>query len=85
MSSLPEAQPGAQGDAGLRFGLFSPSLVRPRPLALALGGVFVVPSSPMRCLAPITLGDVFAIALTTGLRIHRGFSNGCFFPRFGPL
>ena len=37
MSSLPEAQPGAQGDAGLRFGLFSPSLVRPRPLALALG------------------------------------------------
>jgi len=32
-----EAQPGAQGVAGLRFGLFSPSLVRPRPLARALG------------------------------------------------
>ena len=31
------AQPGAQGDAGLCFGLFSPSFVRPRPLALALG------------------------------------------------
>ena len=31
------AQPGAQGDAGLRFGLFSPSFVRPRPLARALG------------------------------------------------
>ncbi len=31
------AQPGAQGDAGLRFGLLSPSLVRPRPLARALG------------------------------------------------
>jgi len=31
------AQPGAQGDAGLCFGLFSPGFVRPRPLALALG------------------------------------------------
>ena len=31
------AQPGAQGDAELRFGLFPPSFVRPRPLALALG------------------------------------------------
>ena len=31
------AQPGAQGDAGLYFGLFPPSLVRPRPLARALG------------------------------------------------
>ena len=31
------AQPGAQGDAGLRFGLFPPGLVRPRPLARALG------------------------------------------------
>ena len=29
----PAAQPGAQGDAGLRFGLFPPSSVRPRPLA----------------------------------------------------
>ena len=37
VSALFEAQPGAQGDAGLRFGLFPPSLVRPRPLALALG------------------------------------------------
>ena len=36
-SPVAAAQPGAQGDAGLRFGLFSPSLVRPRPLALALG------------------------------------------------
>ena len=37
---LPQAaaQPGAQGDAGLCFGLFSPSSVRPRPLARALGG-----------------------------------------------
>ena len=34
-----EAQPGAQGDAGLRFGLFSQSSVRPRPLALALGTI----------------------------------------------
>ena len=34
------AQPGAQGDAGLRFGLFSQSSVRPRPLARALGLLF---------------------------------------------
>ena len=33
------AQPGAQGDAGLRFGLVSPSFVRPRPLARALGTI----------------------------------------------
>ena len=33
------AQPGAQGDAGLRFGLFSPSSVRPHPLARALGSL----------------------------------------------
>ena len=38
-SSLPEAQPGDQGDAGLCFGLFSPGSVRPRPLAWALGGI----------------------------------------------
>ena len=31
------AQPGAQGVAGLYFGLFSPSSARPRPLARALG------------------------------------------------
>ena len=31
------AQPGAQGDAGLCFGLFPPSSARPRPLARALG------------------------------------------------
>ena len=37
-SPSPVAQPGAQGGAGLRFGLFSQSSVRPRPLALALGG-----------------------------------------------
>ena len=37
VSSLPEAQPGAQGDAGLCFGRFSPSSARPRPLARALG------------------------------------------------
>ena len=42
VSALSEVQPGAQGDAGLCFGLFSPSLVRPRPLARALGGVFFV-------------------------------------------
>ncbi len=35
VSALSEAQPGAQGDAGLRFGLFPPSLVRPRPLVRA--------------------------------------------------
>jgi len=37
VSSLPVAQPGAQGDAGLRFGRFSPSSARPRPSARALG------------------------------------------------
>ena len=31
------AQPGAQGDAGLRFGLFPSGSARPRPLARALG------------------------------------------------
>ena len=37
VSSLPVAQPGAQGDAGLCFGRFSPSPARPRPSARALG------------------------------------------------
>ena len=36
-SPIPAAQPGAQGDAGLRLGLFSQSSARPRPLARALG------------------------------------------------
>jgi len=36
-SPIPAAQPGAQGDAGLRFGLFPPGSARPRPLARALG------------------------------------------------
>ena len=41
VSALSEAQPGAQGDAGLRFGLFSPSFVRPRPLASVVGGLVI--------------------------------------------
>ena len=44
VSALFEAQPGAQGDAGLRFGLFSPSLVHPRPLARALGIIMIKPA-----------------------------------------
>ncbi len=75
------AQPGAQGDAGLCFGRFSPSSARPRPSARALGNKTKRAAVPMEqsrshkiltdiglILGPATLVGIFAPVMDISTR-----------------